>query len=551
VLDMPAAAPQAQQISVRSEEETVAAIEMGLRWGLLKSEATAQAVGYDFSHDLIRETVLSQASDARLRMLHRRAAEMLAEATGSLPAASRPEAAARILHHALEGGIDSLILAWAPAAAEHASRLHVYADALRAYDAAVRALVRLEAANAIPAPAASRHRLELVLSRIDVLGQLGRHNEQAAPLQTASELLERDPPPKLEAAFHLASAYYLARMSQYHPAVESAKRAQGKYRQLNDPVHTAKCLVVQADAQQSLGGNNAAYRLLEDAMVLYRAAGDWSGESVCLSQIGGVLQDLGQIEKSLEPLHRALSISEEHGDLFAQATASSWIGNAWIHYYNVDKILFYADATANLCRTLDNEFKGARALCYYMFAEYLQGHWKETLDITRRVFDTAVGMKDGWLEGWSAHFLGRFGLILGDLPAAERWLRHAQSMRERNGEFQNLVLDLGWLGRLSLARNDPDRALGFTLEAVRRMEELRNQTRVWETPDVYLCHAEALTAAGDPAKSKGFIRRAHHDLLKFAEQIRDPLVRREFFAAPVNGRILAASTSGRIPPLTR
>lgn len=274
VLDLPAAVPQAQQISVRSEEETVAALEMGLRWGLLKGDASSRPARYDFSHDLVRETVLRQASDARRRLLHRRAAAMLAEAAGSMPAGSRPEAAARILHHAMEGGIDPLILAWAPAAAEHASRLHVYGDALRAIESASQALDRLEAEKTIPASAAQLRRLELVLSRIEVLEQMGRHDEQVAPLQTASELLGQDPPPKLEAAFHLARAYHLARMSKYRPAVDSAKQAYEKYRKLNDPVHAAKCLVVRADANQSLGENSAAYRLLEDALALYRSAGD-------------------------------------------------------------------------------------------------------------------------------------------------------------------------------------------------------------------------------------------------------------------------------------
>jgi DNA-binding SARP family transcriptional activator len=549
VLDMPAAAAQAQQIAARSEEETVAALEAGTRWGLLTSAADAHPARYDFSHDLVRETVLRQTGDARRRLLHRRAAEMLAAEAGSMPAASRPEAAARILHHATEGGVDPLILTWAPGAAEHAVRLHVCADALRAVDSALQALGRREAAKVVPADAAKRHRLELILSRIEILSQSGRHAEQTAFLQTASELLDRNSPPGLEAAFHLARAYHQARMSRYHPAMDSAQRAYGKYRKLKDPVHAARCLVVRSDAVQSLGDNNAAYRLLEEALSLFRAAGDFGGESLCLSQMGGVLQDLGRIEQSMEHLDRALSLAEEHGDLFAQATASSWLGNAWIYYYNVEKILFYAKETADLCRTLENEFKGARALCYYMISEYLRENWEAADTQARRIYDVASGMKDGWLEGWSAHFLGRIGLMRNDFSAAERWLPYARTVRERNAEAQNLVNDLEWLGRLSLMRGEPARALEYTSESVRRMEALRNRGRVWETSDVYLCHAEALAASGDPGKSKAFVKRAHHELMKFSKQIRDPSVRRVFLAAPPNIRLLSAWESGVIPAL--
>jgi hypothetical protein len=160
-------------------------------------------------------------------------------------------------------------------------------------------------------------------------------------------------------------------------------------------------------------------------------------------------------------------------------------------------------------------------------------------------------MKDGWLEGWSAHFMGRIGLMRGDFSAAERWLLYARMMRERNGEAQNLVNDLEWLGRLSLMRGEPACALEYTSESVRRMEALQNRARVWETSDVYLCHAEALAAAGDPDKSKGFIRRAHHELIKFSKQIHDPRTRQVFLAASPNVRLLSAMESGRIPPLHR
>ncbi len=548
ILDSPATPDQAQRISVRSEEETVAALEIGWRWGLLKTAAEPHPSGYDFSHDLVRDAVLQQASDARRRMLHRRAAAVLAEAAGSIPAEFRPELAGRILNHATEGGLDPLILTWAPPAAEYARSLHVYADALRAYEAASRALDRMESTLEMDPSTANVRRLEMILARIEILGQLGRFEEQSGLLTQAAELLPRNPEPKLEAAFLLLRADHLARMNTYRPAFDCAKKAHKKYSRLGDTVHAAKSLVVCADAKQSLGDNIASFRLLKDALARYRDAGDWSGESICLSQIAGSFLDMGEVEKALEHLNRSLRLSEEHGDLFAQASASSWLGTAWIHYYNVEKIRFYAEATARLARMLENDFKASRAISYYMISEYIRENWSQSEALAQKAFDVAAGMKDGWQEGWNAHFLGRTRLMQGDLAGAERWLQHAYGVRKQHGEAQNLVSDLVWLGRLSSARGEPDRALAYASEAVQRMEKMRKQARVWEAHDVFMFQAEALTAAGQNGKAKGTVRRARSNLVRFADQIRDPKVRQEFFAAPVNLRIIAAWDSGRIRP---
>lgn len=81
VLDVPATLGLARQISGRSEEETTAAIDQGLRWGLLQLVREAQSPCFMFSHDLMREAVVVQVSAARSQRLHRRAAAALEQSS--------------------------------------------------------------------------------------------------------------------------------------------------------------------------------------------------------------------------------------------------------------------------------------------------------------------------------------------------------------------------------------------------------------------------------------------------------------------------------------
>jgi DNA-binding SARP family transcriptional activator/tetratricopeptide (TPR) repeat protein len=548
VLDLPVTLEQAQQTSGRSEEETVAAIDLGLRWRLLASEIPSRPTRYDFTHDLVREAVLSQLRDARRRLLHRRAATMVAEAAARVPPARRQELAGRITRHAIEGEVDLLVLTWAPLAAEHAKHLNGYTDALTAYEIAFEALTRLQATNALDPAAAAHHQLELLLNRVDVLSQLGRRAEESALLQTAAQLLARQPAARLEAAFCLAQATYLSRTNDYASAVEWAQRAYEKYILLNDSVWAAKCLWVSGDAKQTLGENKTAIRLLEESLVLYRAVGDWRGANRCLTQAAGCLLDLGEMDAGLKQLEQCLELAEERSDLVARAGTCSVLTAAWNFYYHIEKVRLYAEETQRLYHELGNDRSAAQVLIFLASTYFSQGYFSQARVFVTQALNEAVPHKYGWLEGWSAHLLGRMELNSGELGAAEHWLHYAYQLRHKSGQAQNLISDLAWLGRLRLAQSRPAEALQSTSEALTRLEALREQVRVWETSDIFLCHAETLAAAGQEAQAKIYIQHAYQDLMQFAEQISDPQVKQNFLDAPLNVRIFTARESCRTWP---
>jgi hypothetical protein len=81
------------------------------------------------------------------------------------------------------------------------------------------------------------------------------------------------------------------------------------------------------------------------------------------------------------------------------------------------------------------------------------------------------------------------------------------------------------------------------------VEKLLGEAYVWEMPDLFLCHAETLTASGDHAEAEVYIRRAYETLLQFAAQINDPQVKERFLAHPISTRVLSSWRDGRLPKL--
>src|SRR5262249_42862428 len=161
---------------------------------------------------------------------------------------------------AVSGAEHSLVLHWAPVAAEHAQRLGAYTDALAGFEAASDALARLRETPAA-GDNSERQELALLLNRIDVLYRLGRRNERGALLKRASALLARAADARLEAQFHLREAAYLVSVNAYERGAAAAQRAYEQYRLLADSPHAAEALHVASDARQSRGDPRGALQL--------------------------------------------------------------------------------------------------------------------------------------------------------------------------------------------------------------------------------------------------------------------------------------------------
>ena len=541
VADSPLTLAEAQQASARSEDEAVAALDSGLRSGLLLAQGE-RAARYDFSHDLLREAVVVQLSDVRRCLLHRRLASMLAQQAGRIPTTQRDELAGRIVRHALAGDAAPLVLAWAPAAAQHAQRLGAYADALAHYEAAADALAQLHADD----ERGSRRELELLLKRAEMQYHLGRRADERVLLEQAAGLLACDPHADLEAEYHLREAAFLNSTNADERAYQSAQQAYETYVRLEEPRRAAEALHYAGDAEQSRGDARAALALNEQSLALYRQARDRRGEARLLAEIGWALVDLGEIERALTYLAQALQICEQQGDVAGGAYAAFVMAVAWSFYYRADKIRAYALQARQGFQSMGNDAAAARAQLYLAVSDYAEVKLDTARENFLRTFEQAQAAGDGWCEGWCGQMLGRLAVQGGDLAHAEHWLMHAYELRRAHHEAHNTVSDLAWLGRLCLAQAQPAQALAHTSEAMARLGQISAQAHVWELQDVYLAHAEALSAGR--ADASPFIQNAYQHLKHIADGIADPATRECLCTYPTNARIIAAWQRGYPKP---
>jgi DNA-binding SARP family transcriptional activator len=366
-----------RETSGRSEEETVAALEELERRGLVGEDGES----YVFAHDSMRSVVYADTSLARRRLLHRRAAEVLAARSPG----ERAERAAVIAEHYRLAGKDVEAAEFHRLAGERARELLAPAEALAHFQAALAlghpeegamheaagqvatlagdygtALASLEAAAALACDRAQLGRIEHELGAVH--HRRGEWELAEARYGAAAEAFKRDPAllarvqadrslnehrrGRADEAASLARAGLrlaeqagdtaaLARAHNILGILAASRGAPQKARlELRRSLELAEAL---ADAgarvaalnnlaliERAEGDPSRAAELTREALDLCMSLGDRHREAALRNNLADLLHAEGAAEEAMEELKRAVAIFAEIGAEAGEAQAEIW-----------------------------------------------------------------------------------------------------------------------------------------------------------------------------------------------------------------------------------
>ena len=316
----------------RDEVETVEALEAVVERGLLVEDPGRG--GYDFPYELLREVVVERTSLARQRLLHSRAADVLARRHGVDPS-TWP--AAVVARHLSAAGRTAEAASWFWTAAMESGALYAHREELeqlqaaraaglepvRVHEALGDALTRLgryrdalasyqQAAAAISDDdeglACVEHKLANVHDR------LGEWTIAQAYLDSADALLEREDPPALRARVGADLALVLHRQGLSAAAEERAQRAVADGVASRDVLALAQVHDVLGVLAIGAGDLDAAVAHLEESVVWAGQLDDVGPAVAAENNLARALDLMGRSDDALEAARRALAHGEQHGD---------------------------------------------------------------------------------------------------------------------------------------------------------------------------------------------------------------------------------------------
>jgi DNA-binding SARP family transcriptional activator/tetratricopeptide (TPR) repeat protein len=337
-----------------------------------------QAVPYVFAHDKIREVTYTGAGDARRRIFHGRALQVLEQEGAST---------AVLAYHALASGSADLAFRWSMAAGDEAMTVFAVRDAIGHYEQA-----RL---------LANEHSLEIPLTSLHHLySQLGRAYEirndaKAAQaiyqtmLETARQMhdtemecialnrqavLEGEDFSQLERAMTLLQGalevaernhdqsglgetyWSLARVNYYALKMEASlvygRQAYALMRELGQPDLVLRVLNILSYTTKALGQWEESASLAEEAWQLAAQQGNRIMEADCLARVADARINFGQPAEGVTAARAAYAISLEIEHAWSQALSGYTLARGLVEIGSYEEALALALQSTEAAQTL-------------------------------------------------------------------------------------------------------------------------------------------------------------------------------------------------------
>lgn len=448
--------------------------------------------GYLFDHDLARETIYKDIETGRLRNLHRRAGEILAQ--------ERAEAGALAFHFEQAGDWREAARLYREAG-ERAEKVHAFASATEYFTRALDLLPRDGNDSSV-----KTERLALLSHRQGMLGILEHVPQRRADVEEIERIAS-----SVGDAASLALALE-ARISFYQKNLDeralraSAEKALALARELDDRAMQARILFAFGNALgEVLGHAVEAIGVMQEAAGLAERLADYALASRAHSVLAFFQGMSGRCKDARQSILHALEWIEAHEELAPwRAEALHELAN--IHFQLAEWEAAYRTERAVLEQTeqTQNQMGVLAALWQLARIATAMGQYKDALQFTERrqaLRSQAGELQDSYVLFTDAH------TQKGDLVRAEQALRAGHpNFETAQGRFLQMILVVQ--GRLLLAQNRPAEAL-VPLERAVRAWQGETQTHELLPP---LLHALAALRCG-----KGEAARAS---LELAEQVR-------------------------------
>lgn len=330
ILGRPFDADLVREVSGRSEDESVAALEELMRRGLLVEE---DGETYAFRHEQSRRVAGDLVSSGRRRLLHRRAADALAARDSS------GASAGAIARHLRAGGREDEAAEWFGRAGVHARGLYANAEALAHFREAL--------AFGSDDPAALHEEIgDLLTLAGDYAGALDSY-EAAAALA---------PPEHLASLEHRIGLVH-HRRGEWELAVSSFAEAR------EDLTADAAALEARLLADWSLSvhclGGGDAEVFAEQALELADAAGDRPAQAQAHNILGILATGRGDQAEARSQLGQSLALASEEGDPSARAAALNNLALALRAGGELDRALELTEEALALCGAVGDRHREA------------------------------------------------------------------------------------------------------------------------------------------------------------------------------------------------
>jgi len=302
-----------------------------------------------------------------------------------------------------------------------------------------------------------------------------------------------------------------ARALQDLGSKESLQQAAAKFEatlplweSIGDKAEQGHTLDTMSDVYIALGENQKAVAVLDRALPLASAAHDTLGEADIMTNLG-VAVSFRDPKKALEYLESAISLTRSAGDRNLEATASSDIGAVYMLMGDPRKALPYVTSALAIKREEHDRHGEMLVLANAGTIYYAIGDSYKALDMFRELLPMRREQHDRRGEGTTLYYMGTSLARLGDLDQALESLTEALPIIREVGDARSEGRALTNLGGLYMALGQPQDSLNTFEQALALTRKLKDRI---QEESILTAMAHAFLQLGDAEQALGYCRQA-------------------------------------------
>ncbi len=220
----------------------------------------------------------------------------------------------------------------------------------------------------------------------------------------------------------------------------------------------AKALYGAGELAWAQGDYPAARPLLEEGLVVGRAAGDWRSVAYALAFLGMVVITQGDVATARSLYQESIALLREVGDKWGEAFTLNWTADALLAGGDLPTARSFYEQSLTLWRATGDPWGsslplmalGGIALSQADYAA-AQACFEESVALSRSIGDR-------WGLSWVLSGLGNLALRRGDLGRAKAIFEESLTLGRDMGNPIGIIVCFGGIARLAAAQGDTVRA---------------------------------------------------------------------------------------------
>jgi serine/threonine protein kinase/predicted ATPase len=265
----------------------------------------------------------------------------------------------------------------------------------------------------------------------------------------------------------------LTRVSEYDEALLYYKQGLALARELNKPAVIAECLKGLGHVSWRQSNYDYARENLEQSLALFREIGDQRGEADSLNHLAVVAEKTTDYKKSFAYNQQSLEIRRRIGDRDGIARSLNNLGNVTERQANYDAACDYHRQSEAICREIGDRDGVATSLHNLGVVSFGRGDFASARHYFEQCKDVFVEIGHRFAVAICLNSLGVIAHHQADLTAASSYYQQSVVLCREIGEQRNLLDGIVNLGSIALEQNNLESAQTYfqqTLDAAREID---------------------------------------------------------------------------------